>query len=150
MSVDRSELLQVVKSAPLVSIDLIIRNQDHEVLLGLRVNQPARGSWFVPGGRISKGERIKLAFERVARMELGASLSLEEARFLGVFEHFYDENFAEVPGIGTHYVVLAYEAAWPDVPWDRLGPQHSDYRWWNETEILSSTAVHPNTKAYFR
>lgn len=147
---DRAILLEVVRNTPLVSIDLIIRNQDHDVLLGLRVNQPAKDTWFVPGGCIAKGEHIEEAFERVARMELGASLSLRQTRFLGVFEHFYDENFAEVPGFGTHHVVLAYEAAVPDLARENLGQQHSDYRWWSQAEILRSSAVHPYTKAYFK
>jgi colanic acid biosynthesis protein WcaH len=33
-----------------VSIDLIVRDADGRVLLGLRNNRPARDWWFVPGG----------------------------------------------------------------------------------------------------
>ena len=38
----------VVASTPLVSIDLIVRNRQGQVLLGLRTNRPAQGGWFVP------------------------------------------------------------------------------------------------------
>jgi hypothetical protein len=40
--------------APLVSIDLIIRDNADRVLLGLRNNEPAKGYFFVPGGIILK------------------------------------------------------------------------------------------------
>ena len=69
-------LIEVVRSAPLVSIDLIARRPDGAVLLGYRRNRPAQGFWFVPGGRILKGERMAEALVRIVRRELG----LPEAR----------------------------------------------------------------------
>ncbi len=49
MMLDQKTFLTVVRSAPLVSVDMIVRDRDDRVLLGLRANQPARGWWFVPG-----------------------------------------------------------------------------------------------------
>ena len=43
-----AELDTVIRHAPLVAIDLIIRNARGEVLLGLRKNEPAKGCYFVP------------------------------------------------------------------------------------------------------
>jgi colanic acid biosynthesis protein WcaH len=40
-----------------VSVDLVLVRDGREVLLGLRTNRPAQGSWFVPGGRILKNEK---------------------------------------------------------------------------------------------
>ncbi|MCK4304738.1 MAG: GDP-mannose mannosyl hydrolase [Candidatus Eisenbacteria sp.] len=145
---DHPALIQVVKNTPLVAIDLVIRNARDEVLLGLRTNEPAKGFWFVPGGRICKNERIHDAFERIANDELGTRLSIEDARFLGVFEHLYKENFADEPDIGTHYVVLAYEVK-PDRLLQELPrSQHSQYRWQAANALLRADDVHPNTKAY--
>jgi colanic acid biosynthesis protein WcaH len=149
MKVDRSILLEVVRNTPLVSIDLIVRNQNRDVLLGLRANHPARDTWFVPGGRIVKNERIADAFERIARTELDAPLFLKHARFLGIFEHFYEENFAEVQGFGTHYVVLAYEVSAQISTPKSPSRQHKQMRWWNPYEILHSSEVHKYTRAYF-
>jgi colanic acid biosynthesis protein WcaH len=44
----------VVRSTPLISIDLIVENESGEFLLGKRTNRPAQGYWFVPGGRVQK------------------------------------------------------------------------------------------------
>jgi ADP-ribose pyrophosphatase YjhB (NUDIX family) len=93
----REEFARVVRLTPLVSIDLVVRNAASETLVGWRRNRPARDSWFVPGGRIGKDERIAVAFARLAREELDADLRFEQARFLGVFEHLYDDNFAGEP-----------------------------------------------------
>ncbi len=60
------EFMNLIKNAPLVSIDLIVKNKKDEVLLGLRKNAPAKGTWFVPGGRIGKNETLQEAFKRIA------------------------------------------------------------------------------------
>jgi colanic acid biosynthesis protein WcaH len=145
------EFLAVVDKTPLVSIDLVVRDQQRRVLLGIRVNEPARGFWFVPGGRIMKGETLDVAFSRISVKELGVHSSLADARLLGAFTHQYDTNFAGIAGIGTHYVVLAYELELElALDFDQI-PQleHSNYRWWTSSEATSSEDVHPNNLPYF-
>lgn len=139
----------VVRHAPLVSIDLIVTRADGGVLLGLRSNAPARGTWFVPGGRVRKDERIADAFVRIARAELGVPLRVDGAAFAGVFEHFYPTNFAGAPEVSTHYVVLAYRVPWPEGAAPVADAQHEELRWWPVAELLAAPEVHPHVKAYF-
>lgn len=138
----------VVENTPLVSIDLIIRNSNGQILLGKRKNRPAKGLWFVPGGRIRKNESFCSAFLRLTKTELGSYIELSQSNFLGYYEHFYDDNFSSVD-FSTHYVVLAFEAQLTldltTIPQE----QHLKYQWWNEREVLESEFVHSNTKAYF-
>jgi colanic acid biosynthesis protein WcaH len=147
---EASKFREIVKNAPLVSIDLIVRNEKNRILLGLRRNGPAKNYWFVPGGRIWKDEKIEAAFRRITESELGITLNLKNARFLRVFEHLYEENFADEPGFGTHYIALAYETtlsgAYAKLPFK----QHSDYQWISEKHLLQDNNVHPYTKDYFR
>jgi colanic acid biosynthesis protein WcaH len=139
----------VVRLAPLVSIDLIVRRQDERVLLGRRTQSPARGWWFVPGGRIRKDERLADATARLLAEELGWTEATTTRR-RGVYEHFYPDNFQGTTQFGTHYIVLAYDA------WLKAGDlalplaQHSEYRWLSVPEILASPDVHPYTQDYFR
>lgn len=143
-----AEYLEVIARAPLVSIDLIVRNVEGRVLVGLRRNEPAAGTWFVPGGTIRKNEALDAAFARISHAELGFACARRDARFVGVFEHFYPNNFLRVPGIGTHYVVLAH--ALETTRLDPLPPeQHSDYRWMSELELREHPQVHAYTRAYF-
>jgi colanic acid biosynthesis protein WcaH len=147
---DPEDFERIVRLTPLVSIDLIVRSPDGRVLLGRRTNAPAKDTFFVPGGRISKNETRAAAFRRITRAELGIARELAEARFLGVFEHIYAANYFEQDGFGTHYVVLAYELAWPERTTSWPADQHAEYMWQTEAEILAGPAVHENTKAYFR
>jgi colanic acid biosynthesis protein WcaH len=149
MRLGREQFLEVVERTPLVSIDLIVRRGDGRVLLGRRTNEPAKGCWFVPGGRIRKNERLADAFRRICEAELGKPFAISDAKFLGVFEHLYPTNFAEKPGTGTHYVVLAYELCVGGLPEKLPADQHGEFDWFNVQGILKTGAVHENTRAYF-
>jgi colanic acid biosynthesis protein WcaH len=142
-------MLAIIDGTPLVSIDLIIRNSKGEVLLGKRVNRPARGYWFVPGGRIMKNERIESAIRRISRNELGFEVLLSQARLLGAYDHIYQDNFLGVEGINTHYVVLGFGYDAGDGQAVRPDDQHSAIKWWPVTALLGSPEVHSNTRAYF-
>ncbi len=143
-----AQFADVVRLAPLVSIELVIKDPDSDVLVGLRTNAPAKGFWFVPGGRIRKNETIRNAFARILQAEIGARAAFDDARFLGVFEHFYpDDRYGR--SYGTHYVVLGYEVRFGSRPPIVLDDQHDLHRWMSEAELSGAADVHENTKAYF-
>ena len=146
----RQQLAEVARNAPIASIDLIIENDKGEVLLGLRENAPARGYWFVPGGRILKNERIAQAFERIVREELGIHLPYTQAEFVGVFEHLYPTNFTQSGDFGTHYVVLTHRAKINTIAPKPADEQHSRCQWFTKNALLKNDKVHPHTKAYYQ
>jgi colanic acid biosynthesis protein WcaH len=141
----------VVTFTPLVSIDFVVQNSSGKILLGQRLNRPAQGFWFVPGGRIHKNESLDVAFSRLALNELGVAFERSRSRLLGVYEHFYADS---IFGSGsadpnTHYVVLGYHLQLPDGM--QLVPpqiQHDRYRWCALAEIHANSEVHSNTRAY--
>jgi colanic acid biosynthesis protein WcaH len=147
---DPSDFAQVIRAAPLVSIDLLVSDEQGQVLLGRRSNAPARGMWFVPGGRIHKGERLDQALERVILEELGPEAAPATVEFHGIFDHIYEENFFGDPDYGTHFVVLAHRVVLERVPQNLPQAQHHEFRWWAIAQLLASGEVHPYTKAYFR
>lgn len=145
---DRTQFQQIVAATPLISIDLIVRNERGHILLGRRLNRPAQGFWFVPGGRVRKNERLTDAFWRLTEEELGIAASRDNARFLGTYEHFYADNFSD-EDFSTHYVVLGYEMAWQGAQDELPLSQHDQYRWCSVNELLKDSSVHQHTKDYF-
>jgi|AntRauTorcE11898_2_1112593.scaffolds.fasta_scaffold99196_1 colanic acid biosynthesis protein WcaH len=94
----------VVRNVPIVSIDLVVRSADG-IVLGKRTNEPAKGEWFVPGGRVHKHERLVEAARRVASEELGVDVEVVET--LGAYEHLYHE--AELDDVGgKHYLANGF------------------------------------------
>ena len=139
----------VVEHAPLVSIDLILTDLAGRVLLGRRRNRPAQGSWFVPGGRVLKDERLDAAFLRLTAGEIGRAVPRAEAEVQGVYEHLYEDGFAG-ERVSTHYLVLAYRLPPGEIDLAALPPdQHGDYRLAFREELLADPSVHPYTRAYF-
>ena len=135
----------IIDSAPLISIDILLK-KDGKVLLGKRVNKPAQGYFFSTGGRVNKNETIDSAMARIAKNELNIELKYIP-KFIGVFEHFYDDSIYKV--VSTHYVNLAYEYEVKEVL-NLPTEQHDEYRWFTIDELLQSEQVHKYVKDYFR
>lgn len=145
----QEEYLAVVKNAPLVAVDLIIRNRKNEILLGLRKEEPAKGFWFVPGGRIHKGETIQKAFGDIARYKLGINVEFSDTALLGVHEHFYDTNPYGLEKCSTHFLSIVYEINVDFLRIDQLpDDQHEGWKWFSFTDLMDSPEVHDNTKQF--
>lgn len=148
MFLSHEDFATVVRSTPLISIDLVVKNERGEFLLGKRTNRPAQGYWFVPGGRVQKDETLENAFQRLTLAELGLRLPMSAGAFYGVWQHFYDDNFSG-PDFSTHYIVLGFRLTVNQADLRLPDLQHDDYRWLAPQALLASENVHDNSRAYF-
>ena len=135
----------VIRSTPLISIDLLVK-KDNKILLGKRINKPAKDYLFSIGGRIYKNETIDSAMMRIAKNELNIELKLMP-RFIGVFEHYYDDSIYQ--DLSTHYVNLAYEIEIQET-FNLPTEQHNEFHWLTIDELLKSNLVHKYVKDYFK
>ena len=85
---------RVVESVPILCVDLIIK-RDGRALLVRRTNQPLKGEWWVPGGRVRKDETIFEAARRKAWDEVGMVLLGIEC--IGIYEDNYPISSMGVP-----------------------------------------------------
>jgi colanic acid biosynthesis protein WcaH len=135
----------VVRNVPIVSIDLVVRSADG-IILGKRTNRPAKGEWFVPGGRVHKHERLVEATHRVASEELGIEIEVIER--LGAYEHLYHD--AELDDVGgKHYLANGFVVE-TDAGIDKVetDDQYGGLRAFESTEL--PTNLHEYTAAYLR
>jgi colanic acid biosynthesis protein WcaH len=150
MNTDNDSFIDIIAFTLLVSIDLIVQNPKQEILLGKRVNKPAQGFWFVPGGRIYKNETIRNAIKRISQTEIGVDLSDHDPGLPGATEHMYNDNFLNQPDVSTHYVVLVFVIELENEIMYSPDDQHSGMKWWTVEELLSDNTVHPNIWEYFK
>lgn len=136
----------VVENTPLISIDLVTMFKD-KVLLGRRVNKPAKDFYFTTGGVVRKNELFKEAQKRIAKNELGLELTTE-LKFIGIFEHFYNDSIFD--NISTHYVNHGYLLELEEELINLPQEQHSNYKWFSIKELLQSDEVHIYVKDYFK
>ncbi|TKX74509.1 NUDIX domain-containing protein [Halorubrum sp. GN11_10-6_MGM] len=118
-SIPEDEWETIVRNVPIVSVDLVVECPDG-IVLGKRSNEPAKGEWFVPGGRVQKGEKLEEATHWIANEELG--LDIEIRRSLGAFEHFYSTSDV---GNEKHYVAHGFYT-WSDHTDIHNDLQHED------------------------
>lgn len=129
----------IVQNIPIVSVDLLVQVKNG-IVLGKRTNEPAKGEWFTPGGRVYKGETRTDAVTRIAKNELGVDIEIIES--LGAFEHMYET--AEVEGAETkHYLANGYVVR-PVTEEFRPDDQHADL------QVFESVpdSLHPYVRAY--
>lgn len=150
----KDDFAKIVSNAPLVSIDLCIL-KSRKLLVGKRKNPPARNYFFVPGGRILKSELISNALKRILGEELGLRIKsnkIQSIKTLGIYEHFYKDNFLNNKKFDTHYVVLAYLIPFESlmkVNYGNIFEQHSEYKWLELNSINNkSLRIHKNTIKY--
>ena len=142
-----------MRNAPIVSIDLCIL-KDKKILLGKRFNPPAKNCFFVPGGRIRKNESINKALERIINDELALTIKdLSKKTFLGVYQHFYSDNFLGSETFNSHYIVLCYCIEFSNLVENnnKKIEQHSEYIWYSsKSNINFEQKIHKYTKEYFK
>ena len=117
----------IVENALLVSIDLCLVS-DSKILFGKRNNEPLKGNWFTPGGRIHKNESWQHALLRICEVEVGLrGILIEDFSLMGVWDHFYINSvFGKV--ISTHYVNLPHYTNFKFRPEITLDNQHGDFQ----------------------
>jgi colanic acid biosynthesis protein WcaH len=107
---------------PIVCVDLVIVKND-KVLLCKRTNKPAQGQFWLPGGRIHKGETFSEAVHRKLAQETG--LTVQKMKKLDVEETMFEDGpFDE----STHTVNVIYLVV-PKKGEVKNDTQHDEFMW---------------------
>ena len=102
---------------PQIAVGAIVVHDD-ALLMVQRANDPGKGLWSVPGGRVEAGEFLADALRREVREETG--LEVEVGELAGILE---------VPGDELHYVILDYHAVVTGPPEPKASGDAGDVRW---------------------
>jgi len=105
MMLSNADYKKVMETMPVICIDCLVQNEAGEFLLVKRQNEPLKGEFWVPGGRLLRNERLEEAVHRKMREELG--VDVEIIKNLGFFEEFFDKTAQNAEG-GFHAVSFLY------------------------------------------
>ena len=101
---------EVISGMPVVCVDVVLqRKVDHKVLLVKRNREPVRAVWWLPGGRLLKGENFFQAAERKIRGEIGIGSGVAVKKVLGVYNTLFEKSAWE--GSTQTVNVLVYAVA---------------------------------------
>jgi len=107
---------KIIKEMPVPCVDAVILDQGR-VLLMKRNNPPVRGWWWIPGGRIRRGESLSEALLRQVKEETG--LDIEIIRLIDVYSLFWKYRH----DVAVTYLVKKTGGKL------KLNSEHSDFRW---------------------
>ena len=105
---------QIVKCLPIVSVEAVIV-KDNALLFLKRNNEPVKGEWWFPGGRIHKGESLKQTLCREIKEETG--LEIIESKLVNVYSRVFQER---------HDITIVYLCKCKDGKIE-LNNEHSEY-----------------------
>ncbi len=123
---------QILDVMPILCVDLVITNAQNQYLLVKRKNDPLKGEWFVPGGRVNKGESLKEAVARKAKQELG--LTIKDCFPIGIFEYSFKENPHNLVS-GVQGVSIAHKVVVQDDE-IKLDDQSSEWKYFDDLPEL--------------
>jgi colanic acid biosynthesis protein WcaH len=117
---------QILENVPIACVDIAVVSGG-KILLVLRKDAPARGQWWLPGGRVLKGEKMRATARRKALEEVGIDCHV------GPIIHTAETIFPDGPGgipvhsINSCFLLYPVDAnAANDV---QLDNHHADHRW---------------------
>jgi len=129
---------QIKDHVPVLCVDILVVCAG-KVLLMRRLNEPVKGHWWTPGGRVHKWERLAEAAVRKLREETGISIKESALSYqLGVVEAMYPEQGSHTPTV----VFSVYLEQFPSVVMDS---QNDLCLWWNGSK--SDVRLHPYVTA---
>jgi len=120
-----SELYQsILASMPILCADAVIVNEEKCLLL-LRDNEPAKGTYWFPGGRVQKNELIKDAVLRKAKEETNLTCVFE--KIISIEETMFEKQGNMLTDVHTVNVCcLLRPLNIDELQVDRL---HSGFKW---------------------
>lgn len=122
---------------PRLCVDLVVHDNG-KVLICKRNNEPLKGKWALPGGRVFKGETLAAAVFRVAKQELGIEVKIDRQIEVNEFFSLQPER---------HDVSVAYLVYPADNETIKLDKQHSECKWTDSAEELFEERTRNEVKA---
>lgn len=116
---------KICASVPIFCVDVVAEDAQRRFVVLYRKNEPARGKWWVPGGRVLKGEHVAHAAVRKLKEETGITGKFQ--RVIGFYEFFAKKGFFK--GVSAHTPIAVCLVRVPRPPRVRLDGQSMAFRW---------------------
>mgnify|MGYP003951625949 CR=1 FL=1 len=116
---------------PIFCIDYLIKSIDRKSFLLLkRKDEPLKGEWWLPGGRLQMHESFKFAQKRILKREIGVNLSVDsQAKLIGISNYMFPANSQKK---AVHTPTITFLISSEDEFNVNIGHCHEEARWAKE------------------
>ena len=123
---------KILDFVPVACVDIVVVLGD-KFLMGKRINEPARGAWWIPGGRVFKGEILEETAVRKISEELGVVANTNDFTFLTGKETMFENSAVE--GVSSHTINSVFVLKLNEEPEVNLNASDfSEVRWFGEID----------------
>ncbi len=143
MIIPLEQYKQALDTLPILCVDLLLQNKEGEYLLVYRNNEPLKGEWWVPGGRIHKTESVMVSARRKCQEELGLGISSFEV--VGFLEEFFEDAPFGVQS-GFHAVSIVLHAV---IDTNKIKLDQQSENWKFSKELPPRIKIQPFQKGSF-
>lgn len=103
----QEEFDSIYHKVPRLTVEIIVKNKEGAVFLTKRDVKPCLGLWNLPGGTVRFGELLSDAVKRIAKRELGITVTkMENKGYIEYPSHF--QNGLDTP-VGIAFEVTKYD-----------------------------------------
>jgi|688.fasta_scaffold25111_13 colanic acid biosynthesis protein WcaH len=119
---------EILKTMPILCVDVVLI-RDKKVLLMFRKNEPAKDTWWFPGGRVFKNETLEETIIRKLKEEVNIE-NFSIYKQLTITETDFETGPRNIPvhTINVTFLINSFEG---DISIDDT---HSDYQWFSEKQ----------------
>ena len=133
MYIPEKKFREIEKLMPFASFNAIIVDSEGRVLVMKRNNEPAKGLYWFPGGRIKIGQSFEEALKEQIQEETGLDWSeVEIVKVASVSSSVFKTR---------HYVETNFLLRKLSNSKIRLNQEHSDFKWVDSKELNSEEFV---------
>ena len=126
---------KIVENMPFCCVDIVVHYKGL-VMLVKRKNNPAKGAWWLPGGRIYKNESLEHAALRKVNEETGIKARIKKR--IGVYETMFKKGPFKGLKTGIHTVNICFLVEPASRRFDVKGfkekVDYSNYKWISKLE----------------
>ena len=120
---------KILAVMPIACVDFVLTSRG-AFLLGKRTHHPAKGRWWIPGGRVFKGESLERAVARKVKEEIGIPKFIVKKQ-LWTKGLMFKKSFQGPP---SHTVSTVYLIEAPSRAIGKGDAQHDAFRWFTRID----------------
>jgi len=118
---------KIIQNVPICCVDVVIVDYIGSALLVKRKDPPAKNLWWIPGGRVLKGEMLKDAAIRKAKEETG--LECIKPKLIYTDETIFDDGPFDIPIHSINNCFILYTKLQYNLNEVNINDSCSDYKW---------------------
>ncbi|MCX6784600.1 MAG: NUDIX domain-containing protein [Candidatus Komeilibacteria bacterium] len=143
---DDAEYAKILDGIVIACADIVILDQAGRILMAPRSYEPAKGVFWIAGGRMRFGESFQQAANRNLAREMGIEVDPDRIRPFGTYNYIWGERAQEPAENGSQTVSITSMLVLTPGEIEGLAP-NEEYAgalvWRDLKEVATSTTDHP-------